>query len=118
MAKHEQKGDRFDALLHHVVQSAPVPAPPKDFAHNMVQLVDDHNEDAAIERWLTNAAVIVTIIAVSGCAIYSMAAADLRVFKLLGNVPWPLIFTAGAVFTAIKLWEIAKSPLSPSDSTQ
>jgi hypothetical protein len=114
MTKRKQKGDRFDALLHHVVHSAPVPPPPKDFALSMAKMVRDQDEDAGIETWLTNAVVIVAIIAVSGLAIYSTGAAASRVFNILGDVPWPLIFTAGAIFAGIKLLEHAKLPIRRS----
>ena len=107
MQNDKQKKDGTDALVRHVVRSSPMPEPPADFAENVAMLVSTQEEDAKFEVWLTNAVLLLAIIAVIGMAIASMPSlVDLS--RFLGEAPWPLILASGAMFAAIRLLEIPK----------
>lgn len=116
MADHEH--DRFDALLRHVVHTAPMPQPPAGFARDMARQVHDHAEEAGIETWVIRIVLAIATIAVAGFAIPFATFAGIRITNLLGDAPWPLLLTMTIVFGGMKLAEVARPPFRMHSETQ
>lgn len=111
MAKHEQPDERLDALLRHVVHTAPMPRPPANFAREMAQQVRDFPEEAGLESWLVRALLVLAAVAAAGFAIPFASFATARLGHLLEGAPWPLLLAAAFVFGAMKVVEVARWPL-------
>lgn len=112
MADHENNPKRFDAFLRHIVDTAPVPPLPENFAQEMASQVRDHTEEAGFESWLLRALLVIAVIAAVGFMIPSATSATTRIHGLLGDAPWPLLLTVAVVFSGMKLAEMARPPLS------
>lgn len=106
MAKHEQQDERLDALLRHVVHTAPMPQPPANFAHEMALQVRDFPEEARLESVLVRALLVLATVAVAGIAIPFAAIAVVRLSHLLDGAPWPLLLAAAFVFGTMKAVEV------------
>lgn len=99
---------QFDAFLRHVVQSAPVPQPPANFAQQVAAQVRDHTEEAGLETWMVRIILALAALAVGGIALPFAISASTRITSLLGDAPWPLLLTLGMVLGGMKLAEVAR----------
>lgn len=105
MTTNDRNNDRFEALLRHSIQTAPMEEPPPGFAQEMDRLVTARAEDAGIESWLTRIALWATAMATIGFAVPHLDRAVGYLLDLLGDVPWPLLLSVLAALGMVKLME-------------
>jgi hypothetical protein len=105
MNGNDSSNDRLDALLSHVVKTAPIAGPPPTFVQEMVRRIADHAEDARTEIFLTRVAVAVAAPALCVATLPFVTFASAQLQGLLGNAPWPLLLTVMAGFGGVKLLE-------------
>lgn len=110
MTTNDRDNDGFEALLRHVVRTAPMEEPPQGFAQWMSRRVTGHPENAGIESWLTRIALWATVIATAGFAVLYIIRAGARILELMGDAPWPLLLSVLAIFGGVKLMEVVPLP--------
>lgn len=105
MKENDRDSDRFETLLRHSVQTAPIAQPPPGFARTMERLVAGRAEDAGVESWLTRIALWVTAIAIIGFSLPHVARVASHFRQLMGDAPWPLLLSVLAILAMVKLME-------------
>lgn len=113
MSKQEPQRGKFDALLQHALQTAPMPAIPASFAEALQQQVSDHEEQAGWEIWLTRIPVAIAVLMLSAFFLPWLNVISEQLTERISSAPWPILLMTAAILALIKLLDVKQqTPLA------
>lgn len=107
MSNNDNHSRHADKLIKQLVQTAPMPELPANFADSVSRSIAAQHQAARLESRLATFFLLVTIIAVLAATLGTMGVI-VRALMPLQHAPWPLLLATAAILLAVKLYDMLR----------